>query len=79
MSIWSPQPLINTVYETLLALSKNGEIPVSETDVIAELKRRGEDISRRDLAKILMTLEILGYISTQLSKKELIVKVNAKR
>ncbi|MCE4601346.1 MAG: hypothetical protein F7C38_07295 [Desulfurococcales archaeon] len=79
MSIWSPQPLINTVYETLLALSKNGEIPVSEADVIAELKRRGEDISRRDLAKILMTLEILGYISTQLSKKELIVKVNAKR
>ena len=75
MSVWSPQPLINNVYETLLKLSKNGTVPVEESDLIAELKRRGEDVSRRDLAKILMTLEILGYISTQTSKEELLISV----
>lgn len=75
MSIWSPQPLINIVYEALLKLSKDGTVPVSELDLIAELKRRGEDVSRRDLAKVLMTLEILGYISTQTSRRELLISV----
>lgn len=75
MSVWSPQPLINIVYETLLKLSKNGTVPVGESDLAAELKRMGEDVSKRDLAKILMTLEIHGYISTQTSRDELLINV----
>jgi hypothetical protein len=75
LSVWTPQPLINIVYDSLVKLSKNGEIPVSESELIGDLKRRGESISRRDLAKVLMTLEILGYIATQPSKKELLISV----
>ncbi len=75
MSVWTPQPLINTVYESLQRLSKKGEVPVAESDLIADLNRRGESVSRRDLAKVLMTLEILGYIATQPSKEELLISV----
>ena len=75
MNVWTPQPLTNIIYESLRRLSKNGEVPVSETDLVAELKRQRETVSRRDLVKVLMTLEILGYISTQHSKDELLIKV----
>jgi len=75
LSVWTPQPLINIVYESLQRLSKKGEVPVSESDLIADLTRRGETISRRDLVKVLMTLEILGYIATQPSKEELLISV----
>ncbi len=74
MSVWTPQPLINIIYDSLKKLSKNGEVPVSEADLLADLKRLGESVSRRDLAKVLMTLEILGYIATQISKEELLIR-----
>ena len=73
MSVWSQQPLINMVYDALKRLSKNGEAVVEEHELLAELAKLGESVSRRDLAKALMTLEILGYIATQASREELLI------
>ena len=65
--IWVDRHHLNVVYEALLRLSKGGEIPVEEDLIVDELRRQGLDMSRRELAKILLTLEILGRVSVETS------------
>ncbi|MEB3845155.1 MAG: hypothetical protein LRS48_05710 [Desulfurococcales archaeon] len=75
--VWVDRHIVNIVYESLKRLSKNGEIPVEEEYIYDEVARNGLHISRRELAKILITLEILGRVSVEASgpRKEYRVKL----
>ena len=42
----------------------------TDKDLLAELQRDGEDISMRDLNKVLMQLEILGLITLRWQTKD---------
>ena len=70
MDVWYKSPLANIVYESVKKLSREGEIPVSEEELLAFLRRSGIEVSAQDLSKILMTLERLGYIHVSMSTKE---------
>ena len=58
-------PLRNIVYEKM----KQDNV-TTDKDLLAELQRDGEDISMRDLNKVLMQLEILGLISLRWQTKD---------
>ncbi len=60
--VWIDRHHINVLYEVLLRLSNNGSTPVEEQQLMDQLRREGYDFSRRDIVKMLMTLEILGKI-----------------
>ncbi|MCE4612365.1 MAG: hypothetical protein F7C07_00835 [Desulfurococcales archaeon] len=70
MDVWYKNPLVNIVYESIKKLSREGEIPVGEEELLAFLRRARIEVSAQDLSKILMTLERLGYIHVFLSTKE---------
>ncbi|MDP8002940.1 MAG: hypothetical protein ACP5I6_02495 [Caldisphaera sp.] len=84
MSIWVESPYLNLVYDALKELTKNGEMPVSDKEIISYLSRQNYEISPADLIKILIKLEILGYVSVNSSTKEdrlikLVFKSDAER
>jgi hypothetical protein len=58
-------PLRNIVYEKMKEDNVN-----TDKDLLAELQRDGEDISMRDLNKVLMQLEILGLITLRWQTKD---------
>ncbi len=60
-AVWRGVTLVNAVYEALYKLSRGGEIPVRETDLLTELESSGFRPSRAEVVKTLITLEILGY------------------
>ncbi len=75
--IWIDRHIVNAVYESLEKLTKNGEVPVEEVYVLDDLSRQGINLSRRELVKVLMTLEILGKIAVEASgpKNEFRIKL----
>jgi hypothetical protein len=58
-------PLRNIVYEKM----KEQNV-TTDKDLLAELLRDGEDVSMRDLNKVLMQLEILGLITLRWQTKD---------
>jgi hypothetical protein len=70
VDVWYKNPIVNIVYESLRKLSKEGEVPVGEEELLAFLKKSQVDVSAQDLSKILIILEKLGYIHVSLSTKE---------
>jgi len=60
-TVWQGVTLVNAVYEALYKLSRAGEVPVRESDLITELENAGLRPSRAEVVKALITLEILGY------------------
>ncbi|MCE4599186.1 MAG: hypothetical protein F7C81_03205 [Desulfurococcales archaeon] len=70
MDVWLEVPLINTVMDALKRLSKNGEVPVNESDLYIYFERTKSPLSTRDIVKSLIVLETLGYISVVSSTKE---------
>ncbi|MGC8573199.1 MAG: hypothetical protein C0172_00145 [Caldisphaera sp.] len=70
MSIWAESPYLNIVYDEIKRLTKDGEIPVSEREIISSLSRQGYEMSPADLIKILIKLEIMGLIVVSSSTKE---------
>jgi post-segregation antitoxin (ccd killing protein) len=58
-------PLRNIVYEKM-----KEENVTTDKDLLAGLQRDGEDISMRDLNKVLMQLEILGLITLRWQTKD---------
>ena len=43
---------------------------MTDKELLAELQRDGEDVSMRDLNKVLMQLEILGLITLRWQNKD---------
>ncbi len=60
-AVWRGLTLLNAVYEAIYKLSRAGDVPVRETDLITELESTGLRPSRAEVVKALITLEILGY------------------
>jgi Fe2+ or Zn2+ uptake regulation protein len=58
-------PLRNMVYEKMKQTNA-----MTDKDLLAELQRDGEDVSMRDLNKVLMQLEILGLITLRWQTKD---------
>ncbi|HZW58111.1 MAG TPA: hypothetical protein VFF30_17605 [Nitrososphaerales archaeon] len=58
-------PLRNIVFEKM----KQDE-SITDRDLLTSLQRDGEDVSMRDLNKILMQLEILGLITIRWQTKD---------
>lgn len=58
-------PLRNIVAEKM-KLNEN----MTDKELLAELQRDGEDVSMRDLNKVLMQLEILGIITLRWQTKD---------
>lgn len=58
-------PLRNIVYEKM----KQDDV-TTDKDLLTGLQRDGEDISMRDLNKVLMQLEILGLITLRWQTKD---------
>ena len=77
--IWYQSPLINLTYEALRKLSK-GEKPVIDEDLRNYIEINYDiKLSRRELVKTLIKLEVLGIISVSSSGKEnLLIKLNRK-
>ena len=75
MRSWHETPNINSVYEALRRLTKDGSIPVEEQDLYYALERMGRRLGASELAKNLLVLEILGkiHVSTSSEKEKLIV------
>ena len=67
---WHETPLRNKVYEAIKRLSRNGEVPVPEPDIISYLNSMGVNISKKDLVNALIVLEQLGYIVVSSSTKD---------
>ena len=70
MKTWMGTPLINLVYESIKRLTRNGQAPVMDVELVSDLESRRVRISEMDLAKILMTLEFLGYVSVRYSTRD---------
>jgi len=64
---WTSSPVVNIVYEAVKRLTRNGETPVVESELLSDLERHGYKLSPMDLAKALIILEILGYVSVRYS------------
>jgi Fe2+ or Zn2+ uptake regulation protein len=58
-------PLRNFVNEKMKAHDN-----MTDKELLAELQRDGEDVSMRDLNKVLMQLEILGLITLRWQTKD---------
>ncbi len=77
MSVWVESPYLNLVYDEIKKLTKNGEVPISEKEIISSLSRQGYDISPADLVKLLIKMEIMGLIVVSSStKEERLIKLN---
>jgi len=74
--IWIDRHHVNLVYEAIRHLTKDGETPVGEQMLVDFLAKQGLYLSRRELAKILLEFEILGYVSVTTSgtKREFQIK-----
>jgi hypothetical protein len=70
MSVWSDDTNINKVLKAIKELTIDGRQTVDEPTLISKLAKDGTRLSPLDLSKILLTLELLGYINVQLSTKE---------
>jgi hypothetical protein len=70
LSIWAEAPYLNIIYDEIRKLTKNGEIPISEREIVSSLARQGYEISPADLIKILIKLEIMDLIVVSSSTKE---------
>jgi len=70
MSVWNDDTDINRVLRAIRELTQEGSVTVDEQSLLSKLAREGLKLSPADLSKILLTLEILGYINVQLSTKE---------
>lgn len=57
--VWKPTPLQHRIIEILNASNGSCEEP----DLLRILKKEGRDISVNDLNKVLLQLEIQGYIT----------------
>ena len=62
--VWAPQTVVNAVKEAVERLSKNGEVPVKETDVVSYVESilPGASVGRTDVVKALITLEAFGVV-----------------
>lgn len=58
-------PLRNIVYEKMKTQENT-----TDKELLAELQRDGEDVSMRDLNKVLMQLEILGLVTLRWQTKD---------
>jgi hypothetical protein len=58
-------PLRNIVYEKMKEHDN-----ATDKELLTELQRDGEDVSMRDLNKVLMQLEILGLITVRWQSKD---------
>jgi hypothetical protein len=58
-------PLRNIVNEKMKAHTN-----MTDKELLAELQRDGEDVSMRDLNKVLMQLEIIGLITLRWQTKD---------
>jgi Fe2+ or Zn2+ uptake regulation protein len=58
-------PLRNIVYEKMKQQDN-----ATDKELLAELQRDGEDVSMRDLNKVLMQLEILGLVTLRWQTKD---------
>ncbi|AFZ71118.1 hypothetical protein Calag_1411 [Caldisphaera lagunensis DSM 15908] len=77
MSVWVETPYLNLVYDEIKKLTKDGEVPISEKEIISSLSRQGYDISPSDLVKLLIKMEIMGLIVVSSStKEERLIKLN---
>jgi len=76
MPKWNPEPLINVVL-ALLRVSRDGKL--REDEILRMLKYTYSDISRKELVKTLMTLEIRGLIRVYLAKENLLIAELAKQ
>ncbi|MEB3760505.1 MAG: hypothetical protein GSR72_00650 [Desulfurococcales archaeon] len=65
--IWVDKHIVNAVCESIEKLSKNGEVPVEEVYLIEDISKQGISLSRRELVKVLITLETIGKISVEAS------------
>lgn len=70
MPVWNPEPLVNIVL-ALLKVSREGKL--REDEIIRMLKYTYTEISRKELLKVLMILEIRGIIRTSQAKENLII------
>ncbi len=58
-------PLRNIVYEKMKEHDN-----ATDKELLSELQREGEDVSMRDLNKVLMQLEILGLVTVRWQSKD---------
>lgn len=58
-------PLRNIVFEKMKEQDNT-----TDKELLAELQRDGEDVSMRDLNKVLMQLEILGLVTLRWQTKD---------
>jgi len=74
---WRWKPLMFLVLQILE--ERGGRI--SDNELLLEIKRRGEDISRSELNKILMTLEVYGliYVESVSLKEKIIERIEEER
>ena len=70
MPKWNPEPLINVIL-ALLKVSRDGKL--REDEILRMLKYTYSDISRKELIKTLMILEIRGLIRVYLAKENLLI------
>ncbi len=70
MPKWNPEPLINVIL-ALLKVSRDGKL--REDEILRMLKYTYSDISRKELVKTLMVLEIRGLIRVYLAKENLLI------
>ncbi len=70
MSIWSNETDVNKVFKAIKELASRESQVVDESTLISKLAKDGIKLSPSDLSKILLILELLGYINVQLSTKE---------
>ena len=70
MPIWNPEPLVNIVL-ALLKVSRDGKL--REDEILRMLKYTYSEISRKELLKTLMLLEIRGLIRVVMAKENLLV------
>jgi len=70
MPKWNPEPLINVIL-ALLKVSRDGKL--REDEILRMLKYTYSDISRKELVKTLMILEIRGLIRVYLAKENLLI------
>ncbi len=62
--VWAPQTVVNAVKEAVERLSRNGEVPVKETDIVSYIESMlpSASVGRTDIVKALITLEALGVV-----------------
>ncbi len=70
MTVWNPEPLVNIIL-ALLKVSRDGRL--REDEILRMLKYTYSEISRKELIKTLMILEIRGLIRVFLAKEDLLV------